>query len=141
MIVFDLKCSGGHVFEGWFDNLESFEEQNEKNMISCPYCDDINIKKILSPVALKTKPLKNAQTNQDVIDYKKLAKEVVDYINKEFEDLGSNFTKEALKIHYGVSEKRNIKGTASAEEEQILQDEGVQFFKIPTLKTAKNKKN
>ena len=40
MIAFDLECSNGHVFEGWFNNTASFEEQRDKKMISCPFCDD-----------------------------------------------------------------------------------------------------
>ena len=141
MIAFDLECSNGHLFEGWFDNLQSYEDQNKKKMIICPYCEDTNIKKILSPVALKTKTLEDLKKDQSQIDYRKLAREVVEYINNEFEDLGADFTKEALKIHYGVAEKRNIKGTASAEEEKVLEDEGVQFFKIPVAKEDKKKKN
>jgi hypothetical protein len=46
--------------------------------------------------------------------------------------------KEALKIHYGEVEKRNIKGTATTEEEVILKEEGVQFFKIPIIKRLLN---
>ncbi|MCP4682930.1 MAG: DUF1178 family protein, partial [Desulfobacterales bacterium] len=26
MIAFDMECSQGHIFEGWFDSHESFEE-------------------------------------------------------------------------------------------------------------------
>ena len=33
-----------------------------------------------------------------------------DYLDKHFEDVGADFYKEALKIHYGEAEKRNIKG-------------------------------
>ncbi|MBW1888734.1 MAG: DUF1178 family protein, partial [Deltaproteobacteria bacterium] len=75
------------------------------------------------------------------IDYGRLAKEVVEYMNKNFEDLGSDFTKEALKMHYGVAEKRNIKGSATTEEEKTLEDEGIQFFKIPIPKTDNDEKN
>ena len=53
MIVFDLQCSQGHIFEGWFENSQSFEEQNKKELINCPYCDDINIKRVLSPITVK----------------------------------------------------------------------------------------
>ena len=141
MIAFDLECSNGHLFEGWFDNLQSYEDQIEKKMVVCPYCEDTNIKKILSPVALKTKTLETINKDQSQIDYRRLAREIVEYINNEFEDLGADFTKEALKIHYGVSEKRNIKGTASVEEEKILEDEGVQYFKIPSTKTDEKKNN
>ena len=142
MIAFDLKCSKGHQFEGWFENSKSFEEQDAKKMISCPYCNNTNIKKIMSPVTMKTSSVSDG-LNQipGPIDYRRLAKEMIDYIHREFEDLGTNFTKEALKIHYGVAEERNIRGTATENEENILKDEGVQFFKIPFSKPDDDKKN
>jgi hypothetical protein len=37
-------------------------------------------------------------------------------------------------MHYGVTETRNIKGSATAGEEEILKEEGIKFFKIPSLK-------
>ena len=141
MIAFDLECSQGHMFEGWFDNLKSFEKQDAKNMISCPYCNDTNIKRVLSPVAMKTSSEPDEKKDNNSIDYRRLAKEIMDYIKEDFEDLGADFTKEALKIHYGVSEKRNIKGTATAGEEKVLQDEGIQFFRIPIPKIDDKKKN
>ena len=53
MIAFDMECSQGHLFEGWFDSNESFEEQNGRGLVCCPYCDDTNIRKVMSPVAVK----------------------------------------------------------------------------------------
>ena len=41
-------------------------------------------------------------------------------------------TKEALKIHYGATEPRNIRGVSTPAEEEILKEEGIEFFKIPT---------
>jgi hypothetical protein len=143
MIAFDLQCSKGHIFEGWFDNLESYEIQNSKKMITCPHCNNNKIRKLLSPVtALKTPSTQdNFQAEKKDIDYKKLAKEMVNYINNEFEDLGADFAKEALKIHYGVSKERNIRGSATENEENTLKEEGIQFFKIPKVKTDEDKKN
>jgi len=143
MIAFDLQCSKGHIFEGWFDNLESYEIQNSKKMITCPHCNNNKIRKLLSPVtALKAPSTQNNfQEEKKDIDYKKLAKEMVNYINNEFEDLGADFAKEALKIHYGVSKERNIRGFATENEENTLKDEGIQFFKVPTIKTDDDKKN
>jgi hypothetical protein len=129
------------MFEGWFDNLKSFEEQNAKNMVSCPHCTDTNIKKILSPVAMKTSSENDMERGVSRIDYRKLAKELLDYIHKEFDDLGTDFTKEALKIHYGVAEERNIRGTATEDEEELLKEEGVQFLKVPLLKKDDERKN
>ena len=57
--------------------------------------------------------------------------EVVNYVRENFEDVGPRFATEALKIHHGAAERRNIKGSASEEEEKILKDEGVSFFKLP----------
>jgi len=141
MIAFDLQCSKGHIFEGWFDNLESYEKQNARKMVSCPHCNDTKIRKLLSPVtSIKSTSAPQSEPEVGQINYKKLAKEMIDYINREFEDLGTDFTAEALKIHYGVSKERNIRGTATASEEDILRQEGVQFFKIPLIKTDDNKK-
>ena len=141
MIAFDLECSNGHVFEGWFHNRESFEEQNSDHLVNCPYCNDTTIKRIMSPVAMKTTSSPSLKNDEGAIDYDRLAEAVVDYFNNHFEDIGPDFTKEALKIHYGVSEKRNIKGSATVEEEEILKEEGVQFFKVPTPKVDDDKKN
>jgi hypothetical protein len=133
MIVFDLECSQGHVFEGWFDTLEAFEQQNADDLVSCPYCDDTRIKRVLSPVAVKKSPRESAPASSP-IDYQKLAKEVVNYIQTHFEDVGTKFAAEALKMHYGVTERRNIKGTATSEEEDTLKEEGIEFFKMPVPK-------
>lgn len=141
MITFDLECSNGHMFEGWFNNTSSFEEQNTKKLISCPYCNDTRIRKVISPVAMKTSSKPDENKDAGATDYRRLAREVVDYFNKNFDDVGPNFTKEALKIHYGVTEKRNIKGSATDVEEKMLKEEGIEFFKVPIPKIDDDKKN
>lgn len=141
MIAFDLECSKGHMFEGWFNNTPSFEEQNTKKLISCPYCNDTRIRKVISPVAMKTSSKPDENKDAGATDYRRLAREVVDYFNKNFDDVGPNFTKEALKIHYGVTEKRNIKGSATDVEEKMLKEEGIEFFKVPIPKIDDDKKN
>ena len=140
MIAFDLECSQGHIFEGWFDSLESFEEQKTKDLVSCPYCDDSNVRKVLSPVAVK-KSVPAPATRQAEIDYNRLAKEVVEYIKSNSEDVGAKFASEALKIHYGVADKRSIRGSATEEEEKTLKEEGVEFLKVPFPITDAEKKN
>ena len=130
MIAFDLECSRGHIFEGWFDSLESFEEQKTKSLVSCPYCDDSNVRKVLSPVAVR-KSVPVPATRQAEIDYNRLAKEVVEYIKSNSEDVGARFASEALKIHYGVADRRSIRGSATEEEEKTLKEEGINFLKVP----------
>ena len=142
MIVFDLECSKGHRFEGWFHHTGSFEEQNAKKLVTCPVCGDGRIKKMISPVA--TCALRSETENRvesPSIDYQRLAHEIVEYINKHFENVGPDFAKEALRIHYGVTKKKNIRGSATEEEEKTLRQEKIEFFKIPLPKEESEKKN
>ena len=141
MIAFDLECSRGHTFEGWFNNTQSFEEQQARRLVGCPYCNDKKVKKIMSPVTTKTSSRMELDDVRKGIDYRRLAKEIVDYVNKNFDDVGSDFTSEALKMHYGVSEKRSIRGSATAGEEETLQKEGIPYFQFPVPKIDDEKKN
>ena len=143
MIVFDLICTSGHSFEGWFDSSEAFEEQYEKGLLACPYCESSEIKKILSPVSVK-RSTTISNTKQDAtpdppIDYKHLVCEMTKFMQENFENVGPDFSSEVLKMHYGVKEKRNIRGIATEKEEKTLHEEGIEFFKVPVLKDIKNK--
>ncbi len=131
MIAYDLQCSRGHLFEGWFQNSGAFEEQNAAKRVICPFCNDTRIRKVLSPVTMKSSAREESEKTAAAIDYRRLAKEIVDYVNNNFEDVGHRFSSEALKMHYGVSEKRNIRGSATSEEERLLKEEKIEFFKIP----------
>lgn len=140
MIVFDLECSEGHSFEGWFDSSEAFEQQSAQGLVSCPHCNDKMVRRVMSPVSVK-KAVTEAESSDRGIDYQRLAKEIVDYVQNNFENVGPRFAAEALKMHYGVSEKKNIRGSATSEEEKTLKDEGIEFFKIPFPKDEEDKSN
>jgi hypothetical protein len=56
---------------------------------------------------------------------------VIEFVEKNFDNVGCQFASEALKIHYGVTEPRNIRGVSTQAEEKLLEQEGVQFIKIP----------
>lgn len=130
MIVFDLECSQGHVFEGWFESLDAYTRQQSEGLILCPFCNDADVKRVLSPVSVK-RSTPEEKAKDASIDYAKLAKELLRYMRKNFEDVGTDFAAEALKMHYGVADKRNIRGSATPKEEKTLTDEGIEFFKIP----------
>jgi hypothetical protein len=130
MIAFDLICSNGHRFECWFKDSASFEEQKSSGIINCPVCDNNRVEKALSSFGIR----KNGGRKKKQEDPCKALQVVQEYLDKHFEEVGIDFTKEALKIHYGESKKRNIKGTATVDEEALLKEEGVQFLKIPVIK-------
>lgn len=137
MIAFDLFCSKGHKFECWFKDSSSFEEKKSSGLITCPICNDNQVEKAFSPFMIKKNGGKKGEEINPQKAYQTLQM-INDYIDKNFEDVGANFYKEALKIHYNEAEKRNIKGTATPEEEIILKEEGVQFFKVPVIKKILN---
>jgi hypothetical protein len=137
MIAFDLFCSNGHKFECWFKDSASFEEQIAFRLVSCPVCNDHQIERAFSPFMIKRDGGKKEE-EFDPQHAQQALQLITDYIDKHFEDVGADFYKEALKIHSGEAEKRNIKGTATTEEEIILKEEGVSFFKVPIIKKILN---
>lgn len=48
MIVFNLKCSGGHDFEEWFASSADYEAKAASHGLICPECGDTEIAKGLS---------------------------------------------------------------------------------------------
>ena len=55
MIVFDLACSHGHRFEGWFNSSAGFAEQRERRLIACPVCNDSEVEKAVMAPRLTAK--------------------------------------------------------------------------------------
>jgi hypothetical protein len=134
MIAFDLICAKGHKFECWFKDSASYEEQKSAGILTCPYCDDPNVEKALSSFAIK----KNEEKRKGEVTPLEALRLIHDYLAKNFEDVGHEFTKEALKIHYGLTEEKNIKGQATPDQEKLLKEEGVKFLKVPVLKRLDN---
>jgi hypothetical protein len=130
MIAYDLQCVKGHAFEGWFEDNEAYLTQKRKGLIACPVCNDTKVSRIPSTFAIKSSPIPKKASLQEE-NLKKVGKEIIKYIEKNFDDVGCDFAKEALKIHYGVEEPRNIRGVSTKEEEKMLKEEGIDFVKIP----------
>ncbi len=142
MIALDLECAQGHCFEGWFDDLAAFENQQKKALIACPVCHTKAVYRVPSTFAIKASaPTIPAERAQRAPDTARIQRQLVDFINKNFDDVGADFSKEALKIHYGAAEPRNIRGVSSGEEEKMLKKEGVSFFKIPMPESPPESEN
>ncbi|ACN13628.1 conserved hypothetical protein [Desulforapulum autotrophicum HRM2] len=131
MIVFDLQCINGHTFEGWFDDGQTFEIQQEQGKILCPVCETSVVTRKLSPIAVRTSQGAAAQSRAREEAAVDLAAKVSAFIEKNFENVGQNFTREALKMHYGASEPKNIMGTTTAEDDKVLEKEGINVIKLP----------
>lgn len=126
MIVYDLICGRNHEFEGWFKDRASFETQRDKGLIQCTVCGSTRVS--VRPSGLSIKTSKGFKPAMRAV--KTYVEFVQDYLEKNFEDVGTRFAEEALKMHYDGAKKRNIRGVTTAHEEKMLVEEGVQFHKI-----------
>ena len=134
MIAYDLQCANGHTFEGWFESIKAFEQQQKKGLVACPMCDDNQVERLPSAFAIKSSQEPSVTSDEQVVteaQKEQLTKEIVDFVHDNFDNVGADFAKEALKMHYGVTEPRNIRGVSSETEEETLKKEGIEFFKFP----------
>jgi hypothetical protein len=144
MVIFDLICLNGHRFEGWFADLTDLEAQLAGGGLICPICGDENVARRPSTFGMVRKRVERrgskdlAEPEASDLDpetfkaFKKLA-ELSERLEKDFVDVGAGFASEALKMRYGVAPLRNIRGHSTADEEETLRGEGIEFFKLPML--------
>lgn len=136
MYAVDIQCSNGHIFEGWFANRAAFEKQRDCNEISCTICSDANIKQVISAPRIKkhSDPApSNAPQSEQKPSSAAVNTKLIEYIEKNFDDVGNKFAEEAIKIHYGETDSRGIRGTATAEEQKEMKEEGINFLSLPEV--------
>lgn len=135
MIIYDLKCKRSHQFEGWFKDRAAFEEQKDHNLITCPVCGEAGAEIVPTTLAILGRDAKESQRKQTgALTTSKALQRLQEFIDKNFDDVGETFSEVAVRIHDGDEDARNIKGTTTPQEEQMLREKGVPFFKIPVMK-------
>ena len=85
MISFDLECSNGHRFEGIFKDYQTYDEQLNKKLISCPICNNDSIKRLYTGCSIKSNSSKEAVINKDQLNLSKsdLIKIYIKGVNSE----------------------------------------------------------
>ncbi len=138
MIIFDLACVCGYTFEGWFQDRSDFVNQQTASFLVCPQCSSRDIRKILSPIRFQSSSssedppaVKPSTSSVFPKEAEKALKTLQKFVEKTFEDVGTELATESLKMHYGVAEPRNIRGVTTELEEKKLQEEGITILKIP----------
>lgn len=134
MIVFDLRCGGGHVFEAWFASSAAFDEQRDRKLVACPLCGDVEIGKAV--MAPHVAPKGNRATSPAASDtdrramLARLAEAQAQLLSRS-RWVGSDFAREARAMHDGDSEHAAIHGQASAAEVTALIEDGVPVAPLP----------
>lgn len=131
MIVFDLKCAGGHVFEAWFGSSAGYDRQREAGQVRCPLCDSAEVgKAVMAPnVAAK-----GNRGGADQAKAKRMLAELAAAQAKALEGsewVGSSFATRARAMHSGEESHASIHGQATLAEAKALADEGVPVAPLP----------
>ncbi len=155
MIVFDLLCSAGHRFEGWFGSADDFASQRDRGLLSCPSCGKADVQRIPSAARVNfgAQPPKPAQPSRNAEQQpvpagqpvktpdmegkdpfaiaQMLYSRMLDDLFTKTEDVGRKFPEEARKIFYEETPARAIRGVASQEEHDALVEEGIPVARFP----------
>src|SRR3954464_5160958 len=152
MIVFDLLCSKGHRFEGWFGSAADYASQKKRGLVSCPKCSTTQVERVPSATRanLGAQPPKPAPApaadmvktpemeGKDAFAIAQmLYSKMLDEVLSKTEDVGRAFPAEARKIHYEEVPARAIRGQATQEEHDELIDEGIAVARFPVPPTDK----
>lgn len=165
MVIYDLVCANFHTFEGWFKDSDDFTAQQEAGLVSCPACDNAEVKRKPSKLSIAGKKsnqispadspihssaeesaenVKQADSESIAMHFNSTEEQVNvlrEFVEKNFEDVGDNFSEEIRKMHYGESDHRGIRGSATAEQVEDLAEEGIDTYALPMQNMSKNKLN
>lgn len=157
MILYRLRCSKGHEFDGWFKDSKTYERQEKKSLIDCAVCGDGKVERALMTPRLGKKggrteqpaaeaslpvpaPVPSPEQQQMAALARQMPKELREAlikvraeVEKNCEHVGDNFAEEARKIHYGESNKRGIYGATTDDEAEALAEEGIEFGRLPWI--------
>jgi len=150
MIVFDLLCSEGHRFEGWFGSSREFASQRRRGLISCPSCSSSSVERVPSATRFSTRseaqelpPPQAKQQDPQLAGRDPLAmaqvlySRMLDEVLTKTENVGADFPAEARRIYYEQAPARPIRGEASQEEHDALVDEGIPVARFPLPPTGR----
>ncbi|MCP4134521.1 MAG: DUF1178 family protein [bacterium] len=138
MISYDLECKNSHRFEGVFKDHRSFKDQLEKKMVSCPICNNQEIKQLFTGCSMQKKSTACSHSPGAPQTFSEAMHIIDHYVKENFENVGKEFADKARAIHYGAEEERNIYGESTVEEISELNEEGISILPLPDVKKLEN---
>lgn len=126
MILFDLRCGGGHVFEAWFRSSGAYEDQCAGGLIACPICGDGDVGKAVMAPNVATKG-----NTRDVPTPAAMKAAIAALASAQAEALktstwvGGKFAETARSMHAGEVAEKPIHGQATRAEAKALVEDGV----------------
>ena len=134
MIKYTVQCAKSHAFEGWFKDSATFDKQAKKRQVTCPVCGDTKITK--APMAPRLgKSVSKSTSNEGAARIAEVAKALRAEVENNCDYVGSQFTEEARRIHYGEADARGIYGEATLDDAKALDDEGIPVLPLPITRS------
>lgn len=140
MIVFDLKCAAGHVFEAWFGSSAAWEAQRSAGLVACPLCGGAEVEKaVMAPnVGAKSNQAAAANVpNAPAIPAEAMKAAMAALAAAQAKALegskwvGTAFADKARAMHLGEAPHAPIHGQVSVAEAAALIEEGVPVAPLP----------
>jgi hypothetical protein len=132
MILFKLRCSAGHEFEGWFRDGATYERQASRGQIACSVCGDSGVVK--APMAPR---LGGSAARADDAPSPQQLRHMLTALRRHVEahgdNVGDRFAEEARRIKHGEAPERGIYGEATDDEVRALAEEDIEVARIPWL--------
>lgn len=129
MIVYDLRCTTGHVFEAWFGSSRDYEDQRARGLLECPLCGDREIgKAVMAPNVPAKGNTKIEARPPDPATVKAALAALAAAQRKALDGstwVGTGFATKARAMHDGEIDHAPIHGQASAAEARDLIEEGI----------------
>lgn len=147
MIRYDLVCESGHLFDGWFRDSATYDQQADAGEIACPSCGATRIEKQIMAPAVPVKSNRKTEKPQRMLggaaDAKAAAlmeavRKLREHVEANADYVGDKFAEEARRIHYNETEARGIYGEASIEDAKSLLEEGIDVHPLPKLPDESN---
>ncbi len=140
MIVFDLRCGTGHVFEAWFASSTAYEDQRARLLVACPMCGDTQVGKAVMAPAVPAKA--NTAPSPQVV--KAALASLAQAQAKALENstwVGRDFATRARAMHDGAEPHTSIHGQATPAEAKGLAEDGVAVAPLPLPVTPPEAQN
>lgn len=153
MIVFDLQCDDGHVFEAWFGSSGDYADQQKRGLVSCPVCGVSSVRKAVMAPNVSAKG--NRQSGQNAVPVMKedgpspgevkaviaaLAKAQSEMLSKS-RWVGRDFDKKARAMDAGEIDKATIHGEVTPQQAQALIDDEISVVALPFPVVPPNEQN
>ncbi len=158
MIKYKLKCKSEYCadkkeFDGWFQNINAYENQKHQGLINCPVCGGDKVVKLLTTPNLKTSKIKNLEeinnknnninkthiesnsllANNNLTNISTILRTIKKEIQKNSTFVGDEFVSKVRSMKEGKIIEKPIHGHGTQKEIQELRDDGIDVVNIPWI--------